>query len=213
MVLYRLVHEVPLQKIETVIQITPGRIQSLQKDAAYFCHMVILFCKKLNWLCLADALTPYTNRLSFGVHEELVPLVRVGTEIPAFRARALYRNGIKCPKDVLDAGKDKLLEILQSIVPFESDDPLNAAIFEKSKSYSCNLNGTEILTNFKPQTNSAKKHHESRENLQRKSKLDQERWLMSCERLANKILSRVKTYMKEEQNSLEIIKNLRGATI
>jgi replicative superfamily II helicase len=212
MVLYRLVHEVPLQKIETVIQISPGRIQSLQKDAAYFCHMVILFCKKLNWLFLANALTPYTNRLSFGVHEELVSLVRVGTEIPAFRARALYRNGIKCPKDILDAGKEKLLEILQSIVPFESDDPLNAAIFEKSKSYSCtNQSSTENQANFKPQTNSATMPPDLHENLQRKSKLDQERWLMSCERLANKILSRVKTYMKEEQNSLEIIKNLRGA--
>ena len=178
--LYRLVQEVPLQKVGSNLDIKRGRLQALQSDAASFCHMVIAFCKKLNWDYLATALTPFAVRLSFGAQEELMPLIRIGPEIPAFRARALIRNGIRSPNDILQKGKNKVLEILLDVIPFESDEPLNAKTRKASRDEGIN----EISAG---------------------SKMDKKQWHKSCDRLADSIMKRAYVYLQEEKTSNQTI--------
>ena len=178
--LYRLVQEVPLQKVESSLDIKRGRLQALQSDAASFCHMVIAFCKKLNWDYLATALIPYAARLSFGVQEELLSLVRIGPEMPAFRARALLRNGIRGPIDILKCGKNKVLEILLDIIPFESDAPLNAKTKQASRNGGTNDSDIDV-------------------------KMDKKQWQMSCDRLAASIVRRAYSYLQEEEASNQTI--------
>ena len=43
--------------------------------------MTVTFCRRLNWGLLASCLETYTGRLGFGVRDELLPLVRMGSEV------------------------------------------------------------------------------------------------------------------------------------
>jgi hypothetical protein len=164
-------------------------------DAASFCHMIISFCKKLNWPFLATALSPYAVRLGFGVQEELIPLVRIGPEIPAFRARAFYRNGIRRPEDILTAGKDKVLEILVGIIPFESDDPLCAS---SSINSSGSSDGGHIRGGGSNNPSSSTTS----------TSIGKERWRLSCDSLALSIVKNAHAYIQEELESLETIKKI-----
>ena len=40
-----------------------------------------MFCKRLNWVSLATIIDAYSKRLYFGVKDELLPLVRISTEV------------------------------------------------------------------------------------------------------------------------------------
>lgn len=78
---------------------------------------VVQFCRKLNWDSLACVLEGFTGRLSFGVRPELIPLVRLGTDVmPPFRARAFYHSGIQSPAEIVDTDNTKLHAIL--VKPF-----------------------------------------------------------------------------------------------
>jgi hypothetical protein len=76
---------------------TRGQLQQLQKEASTFCGMVMIiveyeynfnkgnqatsFCRKLNWHHLASIFEAYAGRLSYGVCEELLPLVKLGPQV------------------------------------------------------------------------------------------------------------------------------------
>ena len=53
----------------------------LISSQATFCAMTVTFCRRLNWGLLASCLETYTGRLGFGVRDELLPLVRMGSEV------------------------------------------------------------------------------------------------------------------------------------
>ena len=53
--------------------VTRGQLQQLQKDAAVFCGMTVVFCRRLNWPALACCLEDFGARLTFGAHK--VPLM------------------------------------------------------------------------------------------------------------------------------------------
>lgn len=72
-----------------------------------------MFCKKLNWQALSSVLETYSSRLSFGVTEELIPLIRLGIQImPPFRARLFFKHGIRSPADILSADRHSIVQIL-----------------------------------------------------------------------------------------------------
>ena len=54
---------------------------------ATFCAMTVTFCRRLNWGLLASCLETYTGRLGFGVRDELLPLVRMGSEVKNLKGR------------------------------------------------------------------------------------------------------------------------------
>ena len=116
--------------------------------------------------------------------------------MPAFRARALFRNGIKKPEDILVKGKQKLLEILLGIMPFESDDPLLANSSNKHPSFSSSSSSSSSSASSSVPAN----------NLPERCKL-------SCERLAESIIKQVRVHLEEEQDSYETIHNMSLAVI
>lgn len=81
-ILFRLTEELPIHSVTRIIgELTSGQLQSLQKESATFCSMTVTFCRKLNWNPLASCLETYVGRLGYGVRSELLPLIRIGTEV------------------------------------------------------------------------------------------------------------------------------------
>ncbi len=58
-----------------------GTVQQLQKEASSFCGMVAVFCRRLNWCHLAAIIQSYSQRLCFGVKDELLPIVKISPEV------------------------------------------------------------------------------------------------------------------------------------
>lgn len=81
-----------------------------------------MFCNKLKWDLLAGCLDELALRLSYGSTKDLLPLVRLGPEVPTMRARVLFEHGIRSSEDVIDAGVDVIADILMQQLPFEAND-------------------------------------------------------------------------------------------
>lgn len=123
--LFTLVQEWPITRVTRLItNVTRGQLQQLQKDAAVFCGMTVVFCRKLNWPMLAACLEDFSARLNYGAHKDILPLVRLGPEVTPARARAFLRDGIESALDVMQAGLDTLTELLVDSLPYDGKDPL-----------------------------------------------------------------------------------------
>lgn len=125
-VVFSLTQEMPLNRVAVLLDVKRGQIQQLQKDTASFCGMAVSFCKTLNWDTVACVLESYSKRLGTGVRPELLPLVRLGPDMPGFRARAFYRNGLCNAGDISAASVDVLVQILLDCMPYSGRDPLTA---------------------------------------------------------------------------------------
>jgi hypothetical protein len=126
--LFTLIQEWPLTSVTKLISgVTRGQLQQLQKDAAVFCGMTVVFCRKLNWPILASCLDDFSGRLNHGVHSDILPLVRLGSEVTPSRARIFLKNGIETPDDLLHTELEVLTELLMESLPFDGKDPLTAA--------------------------------------------------------------------------------------
>ena len=124
-ILYNIVHEAPIVKVAEYMKTSRGDIQQLQKDASTHCGMAVAFARRLNWPNIASILESYAKRLSFGVKDELLNLVRMGPVMPSFRARAFYSCGYTNPKDIVKAKEEDILRILMECSPFEENSPAN----------------------------------------------------------------------------------------
>lgn len=129
--LFTLVQEWPITSVTRLISaVTRGQLQQLQKDAAVFCGMTVVFCRKLNWPLLASCLEDFSSRLNYGVHKDILPLVRLGQEVTAARARAMLKQGIESAQDILYAGLPVLTELLVESLPYDGKDPLQVSAAE-----------------------------------------------------------------------------------
>lgn len=141
-ILFRLIQESPLINVVNLMKsVTRGQIQLLQKDASTFCGMTVVFCEKLNWHTLAAILQDYSARLSFGVRKELIPLVRISTDITPFRARVFYNEEITSAKDLLRAGEDRVTDLLSSSLPFTHSNLSH--FLETGKTLATDSNGVD----------------------------------------------------------------------
>lgn len=123
--LFTLIQEWPITNVTRLLStVTRGQLQQLQKDAAVFCGMTVVFCKKLNWPLLASCLSDFSGRLNYGVHKDILPLVRLGSEITAARARVFLKNGVESAQDIMYAGLPLLTELLVESLPYDGKDPL-----------------------------------------------------------------------------------------
>ena len=75
-VLLSVVSPSPTNVVEKYMELGPSDVYALQKETSMFCRGTTTFCRELNWNLLAATLESYADRLSFGVQEELLPLVR-----------------------------------------------------------------------------------------------------------------------------------------
>lgn len=70
-----------------------------------------VFCARLNWPTLAVLIAHFSERINFGVHSELLPLLQI-PHVKAFRARALYDSGLRSVEDVADASLNTIKEAI-----------------------------------------------------------------------------------------------------
>lgn len=123
-ILFNVVQEKPITRVAETISSSRGDIQTLQKEASSHCGMTAVFARKLNWTHIAAILESYSQRLNFGVRDDLLPLVRLGASMPAFRARFFFGSGLKTPQDIVHAPVELITTILMDCV-FEGRDTLD----------------------------------------------------------------------------------------
>lgn len=189
--LFVLTQEVPLSRVADFVAAPRGQIQQLQKEAAAFCGMATTFCRKLHWDGLASVLEAYSGRLSYGACDEILPLVRLGSSImPSFRARALYRSGVRSPEDIVNMPVDKLIDLLMASLPFDSAAPIKATAASTS---------TTAITSStnSSSTSTSSISSSSKDSSIPNTRIINEDKLHLCSRLAEQIVTRAREALRE----------------
>ena len=117
MILREVVLEVPLAEICARFQVQRGQIQGLQAMGATFAGMVASFAGKLHWWQLQVLCTSLQNRMDAGAQPDILPLTRV-PHVKSFRARALFKAGIRTPEELARAPVAKVEAALRTVTPF-----------------------------------------------------------------------------------------------
>ncbi len=125
-VLLSLVNERPVDVVEGMMRVKLNDLYNLQSDASQFCYTTTKFCRALNWDLLASVLESYADRLTFGVRDNLLPLVRAcGPDIMhSRRAQHFFKAGIKNAQDIVSCHAQSLSDLITREVPFVSKQPL-----------------------------------------------------------------------------------------
>lgn len=87
--------------------------------ASTFAGIVTAFCKALNWSMLALIIDQFKERLFFGVHRDLIELMRL-SNLNSQRARILFDAGIQSVTDVARADVSTVEQLLFNSVSFEA---------------------------------------------------------------------------------------------
>jgi len=125
LVLLALTLEWPLAKTEQLLGMQSGQFSALQTEATHFCKSAVMFCSELRWTHLAAALGTLATRLSYGVAEELLSLVRMGvSDMPGPRARVFFKAGLVTPQAIVEAGAIRVSEVLYAALPHQGSGGL-----------------------------------------------------------------------------------------
>lgn len=103
----------------TKYKYTRGQLQSLQQMASTFAGVVTHFCTALNWNLLALIIGQFKERLFFGVHRDLIDLMRL-QQLNGVRARALFDGGWKNLAELANANVLAIERILFDCVSFDA---------------------------------------------------------------------------------------------
>ncbi|KAM3960995.1 DNA polymerase theta [Aphomia sociella] len=114
-----LVNEVPLSEVALKFQCARGFLQSLQQAAATFAGMVTAFCRQLGWKNMEMLISQFQDRLHFGIHSELVELMKLPT-LNGIRARTLFDSGFETIASIASADSNTIENALHKSVPFQS---------------------------------------------------------------------------------------------
>lgn len=117
--LQELVNEVNINTVAAKYKFTRGQLQSLQQMASTFAGVVTHFCTALNWNLLALIIGQFKERLFFGVHRDLIDLMRL-QHLNGVRARALFDGGCKSLSDLATANLLTIERILFDSVSFDA---------------------------------------------------------------------------------------------
>ncbi|WIA38253.1 hypothetical protein OEZ86_001594 [Tetradesmus obliquus] len=111
LVLAELIREAPEAQVAAKFKLRLGQVKELHEHAGRFANMVCSFCERLDDAVLRSTIATFRSRVEFGVKAEAVALTAI-KHIKGFRARLLYRAGLKSPEEVLAAGQDRIFQIL-----------------------------------------------------------------------------------------------------
>lgn len=81
-----------MNKVAGKYKLSRGTLQSLQQTASTFAGIVKSFCKALNWDLLALIVSQLQHRIFFGIHQDLVELMKVSV-LNGQRARVIFDAG------------------------------------------------------------------------------------------------------------------------
>lgn len=118
--LQELVNEMPITEVAIKFKVSRGILQSLQQMAGTFAGIVTAFCNSLNWSMLSLIVTQFKERLFFGIHPDLLDLMRIPS-LNTQRARALHKNGIETLLDLAQASAFVIEKILYDQAEFQSE--------------------------------------------------------------------------------------------
>lgn len=118
--LQELVNELPITEVAIKYKMSRGILQSLQQMAGTFAGIVTAFCNSLNWTMLAVIVAQFKERLFFGIHPDLMDLMRISS-LNSQRARALFKNGIETLAELAQSSVFVVEKILYDQAEFQSE--------------------------------------------------------------------------------------------
>lgn len=78
-----------------------------------------MFCRELGWSNMAVLMDNFIPRLNFGVHIELVELLRISL-VDSQHARALYNSKYHSLSDLAKASDEDIEIILLDVAPYQA---------------------------------------------------------------------------------------------
>ena len=117
--LQELVNEKCINEVSAKYKCSRGLLQSLQQMASTFAGVVTAFCQALNWTMLALIISQFKERLFFGVHQDLIDLMKC-SNLNGPRARALFDAGYKSLAELAIADVFSIEKVLYNCVCFDS---------------------------------------------------------------------------------------------
>jgi len=94
-------------------------LQGLQQMASTFAGIVTAFCNSLQWSTLALIVSQFKDRLFFGIHRDLIDLMRL-PDLSQKRARALFDAGFTSLVELAGADVLELEKVLFNSLSFDS---------------------------------------------------------------------------------------------
>lgn len=125
-----------------------GTLQSLQQTASTFAGIVKSFCKALNWSLLALIISQFQDRIFFGVHQDLVDLMKISV-LNGKRARALFDAGYQTLVDISKANVLSIEKCLMDSISFDvqkRDGETNYAAEQRNKQLLLHVTGRAGLS-------------------------------------------------------------------
>ncbi|KAJ6598494.1 DNA polymerase theta, partial [Pseudolycoriella hygida] len=117
--LEELVCETHVTEVAQKFKCSRGLLQSLQQMASTFAGTVTSFCQALNWTMLANIISQFKERLFFGVHHDLVDLMKI-PNLNNQRARSLFNEGIQNLADLANSDVFTIEKILYNSICFDT---------------------------------------------------------------------------------------------
>ncbi|KAH8236416.1 hypothetical protein KR026_001239 [Drosophila bipectinata] len=117
--LQELVNETPINVVVHKFKCHRGMLQTLQQMASTFAGIVSAFCTSLQWSTLALIVSEFKDRLYFGIHSDLIDLMRL-PDLTQKRARALFDAGFKNLVQLAGADVLQLEKVLFNSLSFDS---------------------------------------------------------------------------------------------
>lgn len=105
--------------VASKFKVNRGILQCLQQSASLFAGIVTSFCNALNWELLGLLVSQFKDRLFFGVHQELLDLMKVPI-INSQRARALFKAGYHTLADLSNADLLSIEKCLYDSISFDT---------------------------------------------------------------------------------------------
>lgn len=146
--LMELVNETPINTVAIKYKFSRGVLQSLQQMTSTFAGIVTAFCRALNWEMLALIISQFQERLFFGVHQDLIDLMKISI-LNSQRARALHSAGFSTLIDVANANVFAIEQCLHNCISFDSkkrDGESNYEAEQRNKERSLFVTGKSGLS-------------------------------------------------------------------
>lgn len=113
--LQELVNERPIAVVAKKYRITRGVLQSLQQSASAFAAILTTFCESLGWNLLVLILKQFRERLFFGIHPDLIDLMKIPSITSTKVARALYNAKIGSLSELAKTKKVIIEDVLMAV--------------------------------------------------------------------------------------------------
>lgn len=148
MALQELVNEASINDVAAKYKFTRGVLQSLQQTTSTFAGIVTSFCYALNWQLLAMIVSQFKERLFFGVHQDLIDLMKISI-LNNQRARALFDAGFQTLVHLANADTFSIEKCLYNCISFDTkkrDGENNYDAKQRNKLRSLFVTGKSGLT-------------------------------------------------------------------